>query len=229
MSYRTAQLVFRGTYGPCQWDRKGGACALADPQDYMEALRHQPVLSTEPISVRDRINPWFALHVRSNFEKATSTILEAKGLHVYYPSFRQKKRWSDRIREIEKPLFPGYVFCRFDPECRLPVLKTQGVVGMVGVAGVPTPIADSEIEAVQRIVQSGLAARPWPFQNVGQHVLIETGPLAGTEGIILECKNIYRIVVSINLLQRSVVAEIDAEMARAVRPLPCSRRSASTN
>ncbi len=154
--------------------------------------------------------------------------LEAKGLDVYYPSFRQRRRWCDRIKEIEKPLFPGYVFCRFDPDHRRPVLMTQGVVSMVGVAGIPTPLADSEIEAVQKIVRSGLAARPWPFQKAGQHVIIERGPLAGTEGIILELKSIYRIVVSINLLQRSVAAEIDAEMARAIRSLP-NRRRASTN
>jgi len=163
-------------------------------------------------------HPWFALHIKSNFEKIASTILEAKGLEVYFPSFVQKKRWSDRIKAIERPLFPGYLFCRFNPENRLPILMTQGVFSIVGAAGMPSPVSEIEIRSIQKMVASGLALRPWPFQQVGQHVVIEKGPLAGTEGMILEFKNDYRLLVSIKLLQRSVIAEIDAETARATRP-----------
>ena len=161
--------------------------------------------------------PWFALHVRSNFERVSSTILESKGLEVYYPSFRSRRRWSDRVKEVEQPLFPGYVFCRFDPHQRLPILTTPGVLSVIGVAKTPAPIDESEITAVQKLVLSGQATRPWPFLSVGQRVLIEKGSLAGVEGILLETRNQYRIVVSISLLQRSVAAEIDVDMIRPLR------------
>ena len=163
--------------------------------------------------------PWFALHIKSNLEKVSSTILQSKGLSVYCPSFTTKRRWSDRTKEIERPLFPGYVFCRFDPNDRLPILKTHGVLNVVGVAGIPAPIAEDEILSVQKLLRSGLAAGPWPFVRTGQRVIIERGPLAGTEGILVQVKSQFRVVISISLLQRSVAAEIDIEMAR---PLPTS-------
>jgi transcription antitermination factor NusG len=169
-------------------------------------------------------NPWFALHIKSNFEKVTATILGAKGLDVYFPSFRSRRRWSDRVKEIDLPLFPGYLFCRFNPHNRLPILTTPGVLSVVGVAKTPAPIAEDEIRSVQRIVESGLAARPWPFLHVGQRVIIEKGALQGIEGILLEVKHHYRIVVSISLLQRSIAAEIDSTMVRAVSAAPARRQ-----
>jgi len=108
-------------------------------------------------------------------------------------------------------------------------LTTPGVLSIVGVAKTPGPISDSEIFAVQRIVESGLAARPWPFVQVGQRVVIERGPLAGAEGILLKFKNNYRIVVSVSLLQRSISAEIDVETVRAIHPTPSPRGLVSFN
>src|ERR1017187_7741252 len=93
----------------------------------------------------DSAFPWFALHVRSNFERVSTTILESRGLEIYYPSFRSRRRWSDRIKEVERPLFPGYVFCRFDPDHRLPILTTPGILGVVGVGRIPAPIEENEI------------------------------------------------------------------------------------
>jgi transcription antitermination factor NusG len=174
-------------------------------------------------------SPWFGLHIKSNFEKVSASILEAKGLDVYFPSFRSRRRWSDRVKEIDQPLFPGYLFCRFNPHNRLPILTTPGVLSIVGVAKTPAPISDSEIFAVQRIVESGLAARPWPFVQVGQRVMIERGPLAGAEGILLKFKNNYRIVVSVSLLQRSISAEIDVETVRAIHPTPIPQGLVSLN
>jgi transcription antitermination factor NusG len=174
-------------------------------------------------------SPWFGLHIKSNFEKVTASILEAKGLEVYFPSFRSRRRWSDRVKEIDQPLFPGYLFCRFDPHNRLPILTTPGVLSIVGVAKTPAPISDSEIFAVQRIVESGLAARPWPFVQVGQRVVIERGPLSGAEGILLKFKNNYRIVVSVSLLQRSISAEIDIETVRALHSTPIPHGLISLN
>lgn len=199
-----------------EWDKKGGSLPgdIALPDKFHIRNPHMQQAAA---------SPWFGLHIKSNFEKVAAAILEAKGLEVYYPTFRSRRRWSDRIKEIEQPLFPGYLFCRFDPYNRLPILTTPGVLNIVGVAKTPAPITDSEIFAVQRIVESGVAACPWPFLQVGERVIIEKGPLTGAEGLLLNFKNRYRIVVSVSLLQRSISAEIDIETVRAVRSSPAPR------
>ena len=112
---------------------------------------------------------------------------------------------------ITQPLFPGYVFCRFNVQERLPILVTSGVLFIVGVGKVPCPIDNSEIVALQSIVRSGLPAQPWPFLKAGQRVRIEQGSLEGIEGILLSAKSPYRLVVSVSLLQRSVAVEVDRD------------------
>jgi transcription antitermination factor NusG len=154
---------------------------------------------------------WFALQVRSQHEKAVASTLRDKGYEEFLPVCQIKRRWSDRMKRIEVPLFPGYVFCRFDVEKRLAILVTSGVRFIVGVAKIPTPIDNSEILALQSIVKSGLPAEPWPFLKIGQRVRIEQGSLEGIEGILLTPKSSSRLVVSVTLLQRSVAVEIDRE------------------
>jgi transcription antitermination factor NusG len=184
-------------------------------------------MTSELIEAPAARNPWFALQTRSNFERVTATILEGKGFEVYCPSFRSRRRWSDRVKEVEQPLFPGYIFCRFDPDVRLPVLITPGVVSIVGRARTPEPVPDEEIRSVQQIMRSGVVAGPWPFLQVGEKVIIEKGCLAGTQGILLKFKSCHRIVVSISLLQRSIAAEIDLDSVRVLRPSLVNRRVAA--
>lgn len=114
------------------------------------------------------------------------------------------------------PLFPGYIFCRLDPQHRLPVLVTPGVVQFVGIGRFPVPIDDAEIGAIQSVVRSGLQADPRPFLDVGQRVRVEDGPLTGLEGILVEVRKRSRIVLSVTLLRRSVAVEVEHEW---VRPL----------
>jgi transcription antitermination factor NusG len=121
------------------------------------------------------------------------------------------------VKELELPLFSGYVFCRFDPNKRLPVLTTPGVSYIVGVGRTPVPVSEAEIHAVRVIVDSGITAEPWPFLEAGNNIRIEDGPLFGIEGIMLKRKQDHRIVVSVTLLRRSVAVELDA---RWVRPAP---------
>jgi transcription antitermination factor NusG len=135
-----------------------------------------------------------------------------------------ERRWSDRKKEIERFLFPGYVFCRVNPQARLPLLTAPGVISLVGCGKIPEPIPDGEIERIRRMVQSGLLVTPWPFLQLGQTVLIEQGPLAGVEGILEEVKGKCRLIVSINLLRRSVGAEVDRHW---VRPIKASNRVAA--
>lgn len=155
--------------------------------------------------------PWFGIRTRSNFEKITSAILASKGYSQYLPLYRVKRRWSDRDVETHRPLFPGYVFCRFDSKQRLPILSTPGVVSIIGFGNEPAPIPDEEIEAIQTILTSGLDAEPCPFLREGQRVRIKSGLLEGLEGILTKKKSDLRVVVSVAMLQRSVAVEIDAE------------------
>jgi transcription antitermination factor NusG len=167
---------------------------------------------------------WFAVRVRSNHERIAAVHLEERGYEEFMPSYKVERRWSDRTKEVEQFLFPGYVFCRLNPQARLPVLTAPGVVGLVGCGKIPTPIPDEEIERIRRMVQSGLLLTPWPFLELGQTVLIERGPLAGVEGILEEVKGKCRLIVSINLLRRSVGAEVDRHW---VRPVKTSNRTAT--
>jgi transcription termination/antitermination protein NusG len=159
---------------------------------------------------------WFGLRVRSNFEHQVSRLLRAKGIEEYAPAYRTRRAWSDRVREIELPLFPGYVFCHISLEARTAVLATTGVVGLAGHQNRPMPIDDCELAAVRRMVESQSGGEPWPFLRAGQRVRVRRGPLAGLEGILLRTKGACRLVVSITLLGRSVASEIDAAY---VRPL----------
>jgi transcription antitermination factor NusG len=162
--------------------------------------------------------PWFAVRVRSNYERIAEAHLRERGYQRFAPSYKVERQWSDRKKEVEQFLFPGYVFCRLNPHDRLPVLSVPGVVGLVGFGKIPAPIPDDEIQRIQRLVESGLLVRSWPFLEVGQAVLIERGPLAGVEGILVEEKGQYRLVVSVNLLRRSVAAEVDRTWIRPVQP-----------
>jgi len=160
--------------------------------------------------------PWFALRVKSNFERTVERSVSSRGFEAYLPTYKQRKRLSDRTKETEQPLFPGYVFCRLDLLNRLPILTVPGVVHIVGAGRTFLPVEESEIAAVQRLVQCGLAASPWPFLKVGQKVLIEKGPLTGIEGNLVSFRGGYRLVLSISLLQRSISAELDGDWVRPI-------------
>lgn len=159
---------------------------------------------------------WYAIRVRSQHEDMVARHLRVRGLESFLPCYRQTHRWSDRFKEIDVPLFPGYVFCEFDPLNRLPVLTVPGVIHVVGTGKNPAPVDEHEIAALQAAVKSGFPARPWPFLEVGQKVKIACGPLAGVEGILLGFRGQQRqrIVLSITLLQRSVAVEMDGERVR---------------
>ena len=164
---------------------------------------------------------WFALRVKSRCEKVVSTIARNKGFEEFLPLYQRRQRWSDRVKAVEFPLFPGYVFCRLNPQYRLPLLTIPGVLHFVGIGKVPVPIDDAEILAIQSAVASGLSTEPWPFLEVGQRVRLEDGPLVGLEGFLIEVRKRYRVVVSVTLLKRSVAVEIDREW---VAPLDASGR-----
>jgi len=143
--------------------------------------------------------------------------LRGKGYEEFLPVYRSRHRWSDRVKELDLPLFPGYLFCRFDVHDRLlPILTSPGVISIVGAGRTPVPVSDEEVVTVQAVVRSGLPAQPWPCLTVGSRVVIERGPLEGLEGVTLSVDKKYRLIVSIPLLQRSVAVEIEREWVRPI-------------
>ncbi|MGA8213426.1 MAG: transcription termination/antitermination NusG family protein [Candidatus Sulfotelmatobacter sp.] len=166
---------------------------------------------------------WYAVYVRSRHEKAVENSLRGKGYAVFSPSYRTKRKRFDRIAEIDIALFPGYVFCHFDSNKRLPILMTPGIVGVVGRGKKPEPVDDSEIASVRAVAMSGRPVQPWPFLRLGQRIRLQAGPLTGAEGIFLRVKDEYHLVVSITLLQRAVSVVIEKD---AVAPLFSGERHA---
>jgi len=152
---------------------------------------------------------WYALQLRSRCEKLVALHLRDKGYEQHLPLYRSRRRWSDRVKVIELPLFPGYIFCKFDVEKRLPILVIPGVISIVGCGRMPLPIPEAEITAVQRIVNSHMPCGPWPALGVGQRVRVRYGPLQGLEGVVVEARNTYKLILSITLLSRSVAVTID--------------------
>jgi transcription antitermination factor NusG len=151
---------------------------------------------------------WYAIQVRSRFEFATGNILQSKGFELFVPRYRSKRRWSDRKVELDLPLFPGYIFCRFDARACRPIITTAGVVRIVGTGKMPSPLEAHEIEAVQRVVQHECKVGPHAFRAVGARVRIQEGPLAGLEGIVTGHKN-RRLILSIALVQQSISIEVE--------------------
>lgn len=167
---------------------------------------------------------WYALRVRSRHEQVVAKHLSSRGYESFLPTYKNRRRWSDRFKEIEVPLFAGYVFCQFDMLNRLPILTIPGVVHVVGIGKNPVPIDESEIAAIQASIKCGLPRQPWPFLRVGDRVRIEHGPLCGVEGILLRSAGHQRLVLSVSLLQRSVAVQINEEW---IRPLPKKQETSS--
>lgn len=134
----------------------------------------------------------------------------ARGYETFLPLHRCRRYWSDRIKELDCPLFPGYLFCRVPTTNWLPILQTIGVAEIVGTGRTPVPVDAEEFVAVRTLVQSGTSVEPWTFPAIGSAVRIVHGPLSGLHGVVIETKSRYRIVVSLTMLRRAVSAEIDS-------------------
>lgn len=160
------------------------------------------------------VERWYALQLRTRWESSTAALLSTKGYQTFLPTSKILRQVRGTSSIHESPLFPGYVFCRFNACNRLPVLVTPGVIAVVGSGRIPVPVEDSEIESLQRAVATGLRVEPWPFLELGQMVRIADGALAGIEGILTGFKGIHRIVLSVSLLRRSVALEVDRSSIR---------------
>lgn len=166
---------------------------------------------------------WFAVQVRPRHELTTAKILRNKGLEEFVPLYTSRRRWSDRQKDIALPLFTGYVFCRFAAKTKLPVMTTPGVIRIVGSSKGPIPIAEKEIASIQTAAQSPNIC-PHPYLAIGSRVKVKNGPFAGLEGILVNHKNHKQLVLSLDIVQRSMAIELDSYSVIAVgdQHKPCS-------
>jgi transcription antitermination factor NusG len=160
---------------------------------------------------------WFAIQTRPRYEKKVVERLRQKSISAYLPLFTEKHQWSDRSRAIHMPLFPSYVFVRIEEALptRTTVLRTNGVTGFVGVRGSGVPIPDHQISSIQAILENGVPFSPRPFLSKGQRVRIHGGSLNGVEGILVAENDDQSLVVSVQLIQRSLSIRV---AGYAVRP-----------
>lgn len=161
---------------------------------------------------------WYALRVRPRHEKTVALSLCSIGYEGFLPLYKLRRHWATTSRDVQLPLFPQYVFCKFNHHhLGLPVLRVPSVRAILGFGNGPVPVEESEIQALQAVTGSGLPTEPHAFLRAGIAVRVTCGPLAGLEGILESVKGRDRLVISVSLLQRSVSVEIDRQW---VLPLP---------
>lgn len=147
---------------------------------------------------------WYALYTRHQHEKTVARVLQGKGFGVFLPLYTAAHRWKDRTKQLSLPLFPCYVFLQGDTRRRVEVLGTPGVYSIVGAEGRPAPISELEIDAIRQMLESKAQVEPYPYLRCGDWIRVKSGPLEGIEGILVRKKNLFRLVVSVELLQKSV-------------------------
>jgi len=157
------------------------------------------------------------LHVRTRKENAVAEQLVEHGFDTFVPKYKVVRRWSDRLKELEQPLFPGYLFCRFDLDRRRVLLTTPGVIQIVSVGQVPAAVDEAEVEGVRSALQSGLGVQPWPCLEQGERVRVTYGNLRALEGILVCFKGHHRVVLSVTMLHRAVALEVDLAWVTPLR------------
>lgn len=153
---------------------------------------------------------WFAVYTRSRHEQSVKMQLDQKGIEGFFPTYSKISQWKDRKKTIELPLFPGYLFVKIPPVSRREVLTAFGVVSLVGDGCAPLPVPEEQILNIHRLLEAEIKYDPHPYLQIGHRVRIGNGPLEGIEGILSRKKNLSRLIVSIDLIGRSVSVEIDS-------------------
>ena len=180
------------------------------------ALLEIPRLPVQPV-VEPRLENWYALHTRPRHEKTVIQRLEERGITTFLPLITEVRRWSDRKKSVELPLFSCYAFARFAGRAeRLQVLRVEGVVGLVGAHGEGTSIPEAEIKTVRALVQGSVPWTAHPFLEIGQRVRIRSGALNGLEGILVGRNGDRTLVISVNAIQRSLAVRLEGYEVEAV-------------
>ncbi len=164
---------------------------------------------------------WYAVYTRHQHEKTVAENLLGRGLEVFLPVYEALRQWRDRQKRLLLPLFPCYVFFRGNHERRVTVLSTPGVHSIVGFAGHPAVIEKCQIDAIRLAVENHLRVEPHPFLRHGDQVRVKFGPLTGIEGILIRKRGFARLILSAELLQKSVSVEVDAHCIERIAGGPC--------
>jgi transcription antitermination factor NusG len=167
----------------------------------------EPIVMLHPSYLEQR---WYAVWTRSRHEKVVAGQLEQKSVETFLPLYETVRQWRNGRHRVQLPLFPGYAFVHIALRDRIEVLKTPGVVRLVGFSGAPCPLANEDVERLRRALAQGVRAEPHPFLTVGRRVRITAGPLAGCEGVLVRRKGRTRVVISIEAVRRSIT--VDAEV-----------------
>jgi transcription antitermination factor NusG len=159
---------------------------------------------------------WYALRVKTRHEHRVCNILTQKDVETFLPTYAITRRWSDRVKRVSMPLFPGYVFAHLNISRRLPVLTAPSVIGFVGFGGPPVAVEATIIADLKRVVVSQMNPEPCEYMKVGQRVRICSGSLAGIEGILAQTRQASKLIISVDLLHRSVSVEVPREMVELI-------------
>jgi transcription antitermination factor NusG len=162
--------------------------------------------------------PWHAIYTRHQHEKTVAESLANHGIEIFLPTYGVVRKWKDRTKQLSLPLFPCYVFIHGSLKFRARILSTPGVYSFVGVAGQAAEIHEHEMEMIRKAVNSDLRVEPFPFLRCGDRVRVKAGALAGIEGILIRKKSSYRLILSAELLQKSIAVEVDAFSVEPVSP-----------
>jgi transcription antitermination factor NusG len=160
---------------------------------------------------------WYAVYTRSRHEKTVAEQLAHKSVDHFLPSYESIRKWKNGNFKVRLPLFPGYLFVRIRLQDRLQVLQVPGVVQLVGSSGVPLALPQAEIEIIRDALTKGVQAHPHPYLKVGSQVRICSGPLEGLRGILLRKKGTLRVVVSVDLIMRSISIDVDASEVEPIK------------
>ncbi len=194
---------------PEGWDLEGEAMAT-----HISSLQ-----SASPIpAIGTPGENWYALHARSKHERLVAERLSERGVEAFLPIVTEVRQWSDRTKSIERPLFSCYVFARFEPNRSdlLNVLRVNGVLSLVGSRGEGTPIPNEQIDAVRTLVGGAIPWSPYPFLKIGQRVRIRGGALDGMEGLLVAQNKNQTLVISVDLIQRSLAVRVEGYQVEAV-------------
>ncbi len=152
---------------------------------------------------------WYAVHTRSRHEKQVDLFLSERGVETFLPLVHTLSRRRDRKKYVDIPLFPGYLFVCAEKERLYDVKYTRGVTRIIGTdLGVPTPIPDKQILDIKSVMETEVQLDPFPYLKKGRMVRVKSGPLKGMEGILVERKGHYKLVIRIDLLQKGAAAEV---------------------
>jgi transcription antitermination factor NusG len=152
---------------------------------------------------------WFAVQVTPRHEKKVDVILGVRSYEHFLPIYLARRKWSDRVKIIEEPLFPGYVFVKTKRSGAGPLLALPGVIRIVSFGGTPCPIPDEEIDALRLICDSKRDVCSFSYLNTGQRVRVISGPLCGVTGIITNWKKHDRLIITIEPIMKSISIEVD--------------------